>query len=440
MEKAPEPPPLPLSSFNAPIQYDFTPVLSIVERAVPQTFGSLDSVHVVGSDSSKHYAYVATRGPFTAFADGSLLHMRATLSYGARGFYKPRIGPTISAGCGGDNVTDRPRLQIELVTPITLTSNWHLKSHASLASLQPASTTARDRCTVSIINYDVTDRVVEAARHALTDHLPDIDRKISNVDLTKRFSEWWGILNRPIRLTDAVWLLLQPARLRLGHVSGDGHVLTIQAGLDASPRVITGPEPHTDTLPLPPLSHDSISGGFHVLLGSVVDYATASRAITDALKGKGITEGGRTATARSVVVSPVSGGRLSLAVTFTGDAQGILVFVGTPRYEPARGVLTVPDLDYDLATDSNLINAYAWLRSDALRSVFREKATIPVRPLLDRGKALLTDGLNRKIGDAVTLSATVDSVGVKGLYVTRPGVVVRAEATGKAGMSVKQKQ
>ncbi|MGI9089972.1 MAG: DUF4403 family protein [Gemmatimonadaceae bacterium] len=438
LDVAPAPPPLPLSSFNAPIDYDFTPVLSIVERAVPQTFGSLDSLHTVGGDNGKHYAYEATRGPFTAFAEGSLLHLRSTISYAARGYYKPRFGPTLSAGCGNDN--ERPRLQIEMVTPITLTSNWHLKSQARLASLQPVSTADRDRCAVSIIRYDVTPQVVDAARKALISHLPDIDRKISNVDLTERFTGWWGLLNRPIRLTDEVWLLLQPERLHVGSVAGNGHVLTVQAGLDARPRIITGAEPRTDTLPLPPLSHDSISGGFHVLVGGTVDYATASRAITDALKGRKITQGGKTVIAQSVVVTPASGGKLSLAATFSGDAQGVIAFIGTPHYDQARGVLTVPDLDYDLATNSDLINAYAWLRSDALRSLLREKATIPVAPLLDRGSALLTDGLNRKIGDAVTLSATVDSVGVRGIFVTRPGVVVRADATGKAAMSVKQKQ
>lgn len=438
MEAAPAPPPLPLSSFDAPIQYDFTPVLGIVERVVPHTLGSLDSLHAVGGDKGKQYAYEATRGPFTAFAEGSLLHLRATISYAARGYYKPRIGPTLSAGCGNDN--ERPRIQIELETPITLTSNWHLKSHARIASLQPASTTDRDRCAVSILRYDVTDQVVEAARKALTSHLPDIDRKISDVNLTTRFTGWWGILNRPLKLTDAVWLLLQPKRLRVGSVSGNGHVLTIQAGLDALPTIVTGAEPHTDTLPLPPLAHDSISGGFHVLLEGNVDYATASKTITQALRGKGITQAGRTVAAQSVVVSPDSGGRLSLAVSFTGDAKGVLVFVGTPQYDAAHGVLTVPDLDYDLATDSELINAYSWLRSDALRSVFREKAVIPVTPLLDKGKALLTDGLNRKLGNAVTLSATVDSVGVRGLYVTRRAVVVRANATGHAAMSVKQNQ
>ena len=60
-------------------------------------------------------------------------------------------------------------------------------------------------------------------------------------------------------------------------------------------------------------------------------------------------------------------------------------------------------------------------------------------PALDRGRALLVEGLNRKIGDALTLSATVDSVAERGLFVTRDGLIVRAEATGRAGVSVRQR-
>ena len=60
------------------------------------------------------------------------------------------------------------------------------------------------------------------------------------------------------------------------------------------------------------------------------------------------------------------------------------------------------------------------------------------KPALAKGKALLLSGLNRKLGDAVTLSATVDSVAVKGLFVTRDGVLLRAEAIGQARVAVKQ--
>ena len=114
------------------------------------------------------------------------------------------------------------------------------------------------------------------------------------------------------------------------------------------------------------------------------------------------------------------------------------MLLGTPKIDSTKLEITVPDLEYDLDTDSQLIKTYAWLRSDALRSTLREKAHVPVAPALDRGKDLLLQGLNRKIGSALTLSGTVDTVAVRGIYVTRAGIVVRAEARGQAGVAVKQ--
>jgi hypothetical protein len=437
-EALPAPPPVALSRFNIPLIYDYTPILSVVEQAVPKRFGSLDSVRMVGNDENRHYAYEARRSPFTTFVRGNQVHLRATLSYAARGFFKPRFGPTVGAGCGGDSPSERPRVTVELVTPLTLTADWHLASQARIARLTPASDADRDRCTVSVIRYDVTERVIDAARAALTDQLPKIDKKISEVDLTDRFKEWWTLLNRPIRLADNVWLLLGPERLRLGSISGSGNELIVDAGLDARPKIVAGPEPHPSMVPLPPLGRDTAANGFHIVLEGTIDYPTASKTITDALKDRPITEAGRTVIIRTARVSPLPRGQLAFEMTFTGDANGTLTFVGTPQYDRRSGQLTVPNLDYDLTTDSNIITAYAWLKSDALRELFREKARLPLEPLMEKGKSLLSDGLNRKLGDAVTLSARVDSVDVAGMYVTQSGIVVRAVAMGSAGMQVRQ--
>ena len=150
-------------------------------------------------------------------------------------------------------------------------------------------------------------------------------------------------------------------------------------------------------------------------------------------------ESGRTVKLVRLAILPQSKGRLGLSAVFTGDANGTLHLVGTPRIDRARNVITVPDLDFDLQSDNTILQTYSWMKSDALRSELRARARIPVSPVLARGRALLLEGLNRKIGDALTLSATVDSVAVRGLFVTRDGLTVRVEAKGQAGVSVKQR-
>ena len=434
---APPPSAPALSRFSVPLEYDVTAVLRVVDQVVPKTFGSMDSIRTVNGDSRKHYAFEATRGPFTAFATGREMHLRATLAYRARGYYKPPFGPTLSAGCG--SATEQPRIVVELATPLTLTSNWHLVSHARLVTIRPASAEGRDRCDVGILHTDVTDRVIGAARSALVAKLPDIDRKVGTVDLTGRVTEWWNLLNRPIRLTDSVWLALHPEQLRMGKVRGEARVLTVPVSLDARPRIVTGQEPRPNNVLLPPLAKDTVEEGFRIEMDGLVDYGTATRAVTAALAGRRFTRAGKTVAVDSVTVLPATRGRLLLTIAFAGDATGRLQLVGTPRYNVATGIVDVPDLDFDLDTDSKLVSGYAWLRSDELRATIRQRAHVPVQPALAKGRELLLSGLNRKLGDAVTLSATESTVAVKGLYVTRDALVVRAEATGQAGFAVKQR-
>jgi hypothetical protein len=429
------PPPSPaLSRFDVPLDFEFTSVVDAVERAVPRKLGSIDRKHQLGDNARKHYAFEAVRDSFIAFAHGANVHLRTTLSYQARGYYDPPLAPAMSAGCGDDE--KRPRIVIELVAPLTLSSDWRLKSRASISQLSAASDSTHDHCRVSFLQINVTDRVIDAARNALTQRLPDIDARVARIDITKKATGWWTSLSNPIRLADDVWLLLQPRQIRLGDVTGDGQVLTIEAGLDAYPMIVTGPRPSPQIPPLPPIASGASTTGFSVLVDVNVDYRTASSTFTKELGGRTIARSGRTVSVKSITASAV-GGRLALDVDFEGDASGSLRLIGTPRFDPRIGQILVPDLDYDLSTDSKLVNAYAWLRSDELREMFRERARLPIEPVKDQGKALVLKGINRTIKDQVTLAGTVDSVAILGLYVLRSGLLVRATADGDARVAVR---
>jgi Domain of unknown function (DUF4403) len=435
---APPPAPAARSRFSVPLKYDFSGILRVVERSVPITMGSMDSVRPVGNDSRRHFAVVATRGPFTAFADGAVLHLMSTVEYSARGYYKPIVGPTLSAGCG--NGAEKPRLLIELTTPIGVSEDWRLVSHVAIERVVPATSEPRDRCDVSILHHDVTERVVSSAREGLTQHLADIDKRIGDVDFRGHAEEWWRLLGKPIRLSKDVWLVLGPEKLRIGHVRGEGSVLTVPVTLDARPLIVTSAgQPSTSTPALPQLGHDSIGSGFHIVMDGVIDYLAASQAVTQALAGRPVTSAGRTIRLGAITVAPAAGGKLALGVSFVGDAKGTLHLIGTPTYDAKLRAVSVPDVDFDLTTNNQVLQAYAWLRSDILRDTLRRSARWSVEPAIDAGRDLLRQGLNRRIGDAMRLSAKIDSVSVTGLYVTRDGLVVRGEAMGHAGVSVVQR-
>jgi hypothetical protein len=142
---------------------------------------------------------------------------------------------------------------------------------------------------------------------------------------------------------------------------------------------------------------------------------------------------------QNVTVLPQSRGRLALAVDFGGDATGTIRLIGTPYLDSANAEVRVPDLDFDLETDSPLLQTYSWLKSESVRAALRVRARVPIEPALARGRKMLVDGLNRNIGNAVAISATVSSVDVRAIFVTRDGLIVRADAIGRAAMVVRER-
>jgi hypothetical protein len=435
-DTAPAPPASAVSRFSVPLAFDFTAVLPTIERAVPRRFGSLDSIRALKTDPRKRYAFVADRDAFTTFAEGNELHIRTTLAYSARVSYDPPVGPTISASCGqGDT---RPRITIELATPLTLRPNWRLASRSRLVNIGPTTFEGPDKCSMSVLRLDMTDEVVDAARAAITAKLPEIDRKIGEVSIEQRMVGWWQLLTQPIRVADGVWLVLGAERLHSGRPSGRGRVLTIPVSLDAHPRIVMSARaPAIADTPLPPLGRDTASAGFRVTLDGTVDYTAASIALGERFAGRSLERAGRTVRVTTVVVAPTDSGRVMLDVTFAGDAVGTLRLTGRPIIDRATREVVVPDLAFDLESDNQLINAYSWLASDELREMIRDRARIPVDSAMARARGLLVQGLNRKIGTALTLSGTVDSVSLEDLFVTRRALVVRATASGQARVAIR---
>ena len=59
-------------------------------------------------------------------------------------------------------------------------------------------------------------------------------------------------MQKPLRLTDSLWLLINPVSLRFLPPTVTGDTLFLQAGLEANPRIVGGAKPAASTNPLLP--------------------------------------------------------------------------------------------------------------------------------------------------------------------------------------------
>lgn len=430
-------PPAP-STVEAPILYDLAPALSTLEGTVPRSFGNIDERLESAKNKRLHFAFAATRSPFEVTFDGLTVRISTIVEYQGRGWYKPVIGPEVGAACGTGEVA-RPRLRATLVSRVSLTAEWQLVTKTSIAQLAPVTKEDRDRCRVTVFRFDVTERVVNATREVLQKQLATLDKNLAGVNTRARFESWWRKLQTPIRLTDSIYLTLNPRTAQLGKVSSNERTLIANVRLSVQPQVVTGVRPNDFTLmtPMPPLTFgDTKGGGMDILMEAQFTYPVASSLLGKALRGRNVKQGGRRVVVRDVRLFGIGGGRVALAVDLAGDATGRIYFTGKPVIDTLTRQVTVPDLDYDVGSANLLVQSLKWFKGQDLRDTLRLRARLPDSAAVGKLVPLAERGMNRQLTEGVVLRAQIDEAHGLRVRATTHDVRVYALARGAAHLAI----
>ena len=424
------------SVVDAPISYALAPALTALEKAVPRHFGDIDRRIPIPSNSRQQVAFEATRTPLRVAFDGKQVTLVSTVSYQGRGWFKPPLSSAISASCG--TVGEQPRVRIVLTIDVDLTREWALKTRSRVKTVRAETDTPRDACKVTMFNIDVTDRVVEALKPQLEKQLPGVDRRIAEFDVRSRMDRWYNLLNKSIHVHDSLWLVLAPQAVRFGGLRFEDSTLVADVRLYAQPSLVSGPRPAPFRTALPPLERAvrSVGDSARLRLEGLLSYDIASDMLSRELVGRTVRRFNRSIKLSQIRVSSLGDGRLVLAVGVTGDIVGNAYLVGTPHLDTIAHVLTVPDLQFDVATSDALVRGLAWLRKADLVSQLRQRAKLPLDPLIDATRALVERALNRDLAPGIRLQGAVRSGRLVDVSVQPRWLVVRAEASGAIGLQL----
>jgi len=91
------------SIVESEVRYDLSPAMASLELAVPRSFGDLENRIQVGN-SRAYFAFAAERTPFQISIAGQRVAISGIIEYAGRGWYRPPIGPVVSATCGTGDV------------------------------------------------------------------------------------------------------------------------------------------------------------------------------------------------------------------------------------------------------------------------------------------------------------------------------------------------
>lgn len=428
---------LPPSYVSAPVVLDLRPLLIELEVSVPRSFGSTEKSKriQIHKGPSAWFAPEIRRGDFEFSFKDNEVQVSTILEYRAKVWVKPLLfEQTVSCGMG----EQRPRIRLTLATKYDLAENWHIRTESRLVSLAAVSDTERDQCEVSILKIDVTSKVVDAARGALPGMLKKVDQRLSQVSIEKPITGIWYKLQNPISIAKGtLFLEIQPQSVALGPITARDSSLVARLDLLASPRLVSGTKPVNDSIRLPRLGRTSSGTDTAVvLIEGVLAYPAANDMLGQAIEGKKFGKWWARITVVDVTVVAAGKGRIVLAVTVKGRVNGTLYAVGTPAYDPATDLITIPDLAFDVNSHGALAGVAGWLVNGPFLTEIRHLARIPASKLLDEVIRIANKELNRELSKGVFLRGELDNATATNVLAAQRGLVARAAATGRLWVEI----
>lgn len=426
-----------LSIVEAPVTYDLATAIDSLEAAVPRTYGDLDNRIPTAKNKNLSYAFHLRRSRFRVKVVGQTVTISADVAYAGRAWYKPPIGPEIEVACGTGTSPPR-RATLTLESTAELTPEWGLRTRSKVVRLAAYSDSARDRCRLTFLRIDVTERVLASTREALDATLVRFDDAVARWPVRRRFEKIWRDLQKPLTLADSVYMTIRPTAAELGAVGERQGIAYANLRLLAAPRITSGPRPEVTHTALPPLRRArDVGRGAWVLIDASIRYPVATAMLKKALVGRHIESGRHRVRIRDVKLFGIGGGQVALGVWISGDVRGRVFFTGTPWFDPSERTITVPDLAYDVGTARILVAGYEWLRDVRVRDFLREKARIQDSTVVGPLARLAEHGINRDLPARGTrLSGRIAQAGVVGVRATRADLHVRAVADADLTLSI----
>ncbi len=425
-------PPVPPSRLELPVTYDLAPALAWLETEVPRNIGSMEK-QIRVNDRTK-IAFAITREPFQVSFAPRTVTISSVLHYEGRGWYNPPVLPEMSGSCGTGDVRPRARLTLRVTGQID--STWTLRTKSTVEAV-PLTDTERDQCEVTAAHIDVTTKVLGAAAGALQKELTKVDRKLRKYPLRAEVEGVWATMQSPLRLTDSLWLLINPVSLRFLPFTTLRDTLHWQAGLEANPRIVGGAKPAASTNPLlPPDRSDPPPPELLILSEGRLPYDVAEEILSKATSKTKIRVGRRTIAIRHLKPMPLGDGRVSVALTVSGAANGVLYAVGHPQID-SLGILTMPDLELDAGTTDALTGALAWLASsDRITQALRDAIRVNLAPTIEKARVLAEKNLNRELAPGLVLTTTLTSAQPIGVWAAPDALVARVIVKGQGAIAI----
>jgi len=266
--------------------------------------------------------------------------------------------------------------------------------------------------------------------------VPD-DELLNNIYLRMAVARAWDALQNPIRLNYDLSLLLNLQEVLVARPVRKRDTSTVLVGLVAMPSLVSGNMQKSSSQPAPKFSRtqELSRDGFHIAINNELSFNFIGEELTRNTAGVLYHSNGKRFRIDRIRIY-ASGDSAVLEIKITGAASGTLYLSGTPAYDASAETLFLQNLDYTFETKNILARTTDWLLHSDLQATLSDQAKWFIGDKIAMVKDRLTEALNRKVNQYVSITGKVQRVRLEAVGVTNNSLKAVFRADGTAEISV----
>jgi Domain of unknown function (DUF4403) len=234
---------------------------------------------------------------------------------------------------------------------------------------------------------------------------------------------------------------LTPQSIEMTPFTSSGDVLKANIGVQSIAEVVAGSNGQTPvfrpntTLPQFKVGYNE-SDSFAVNLTTDISFAEAEQLAKNIVVGQVFNPGGKTIKVDNLQLF-AQNDKMVINTKFTGDYNGSLYLIGTPKYDAKKNTIYLDNVDYDLQTKDFLLRSASWLFDKTIVKKMKESCVFPLDENVLAFKGMMNDMLkDYRMNPNVSIKGAVENIQVTDIQLLQDKIKIWVTSKGKLNLDV----
>ena len=175
---------------------------------------------------------------------------------------------------------------------------------------------------------------------------------------------------------------------------------------------------------------------FAVNLTTDISFAEAEQMARNIVVGQVFNPGGKTIKVDNLQIFGQND-KMVVNTKFTGDYNGSLYLIGTPKFDAQKNLIYLDNVDYDLQTKDFLLKSATWLFDKTILKKMKESCVFPLDENVQAFKSMMNDQLkNYRMNPNVSIKGAVDDLKVTDIQLLKDKIKISVTSKGKLNLDV----